>query len=58
MKPTDAEIFAAFERHDNARAAKGSMDTVGAILAAAAELGLTYAQVRDVVVRRFSGMWG
>lgn len=51
---SDAEIYACFQKHDAARIGRRGSDERTAIEAAAAELGVPYQRVRDVVMQRIA----
>ena len=57
-RPSDAHVYATFQRHEDERASRKGTDTSESIHKAARDLGLTYAEVRDVVLSREVGMRG
>ena len=58
MKPTDAHVLAVYEAYERERAAKGRFDPQWPIQSTADELGMTYTQVRDVVLARLARAGG
>lgn len=54
-RPSDAHVYAVFQKHEDERASRKGTDTAESIHKAARDLKLSYVEVRDVVLARETG---